>query len=276
MSYNIGDIVWAQLRGYPFWPSIISCEPGTTLYRRDTGKQLQHHVTFLAENGAHSWVLVKSLKTFEPDDTEDKNVHKFIQRKYLPEWGRGHKLAMHAALEILLERAGAVRVGSSLLNPVDGSRFHSRLTEPDAAHGDLLGVGDLLAAAASDNRRKVAADFFTQSQDSPGISDLNTPVSSPLSASHRLTSPDSSLRLHLSPDLFSPAAPVTPPSPDPPPFSPLTQPHISPPHLVLSPSPSPQPVVLPPPQPNAVPPVQSNPQRPDTQEPIHETGDTCR
>ena len=86
-------------------------------------------------------------------------------------------------------------------------------------------VGDPSVAAG----RKVAADFWSQSssenetmdQASSGIFNFcSTPTTSPTSASHRLTSPESSFSLRLSPDLLPHSSFSLHLSPDSPPPSP--------------------------------------------------------
>ena len=57
ISYNVGEIIWAKIRGYPWWPAIIT---GT----EDDNKEKKYAVSFIGDN-THSSLAKKCLDKFE-------------------------------------------------------------------------------------------------------------------------------------------------------------------------------------------------------------------
>ncbi|XP_050428215.1 histone-lysine N-methyltransferase NSD2-like isoform X2 [Adelges cooleyi] len=58
-GYKIGDIVWAKIGRYPFWPSVICVDPSSKIhYKECTGfkKSVCIHVRFCNDHGRRSWV----------------------------------------------------------------------------------------------------------------------------------------------------------------------------------------------------------------------------
>ena len=39
-DYKVGDLIWAKLPGYPFWPCMVSIEPTTGIYSKISGRNL--------------------------------------------------------------------------------------------------------------------------------------------------------------------------------------------------------------------------------------------
>ncbi|XP_025406749.1 uncharacterized protein LOC112680773 isoform X2 [Sipha flava] len=53
LDYKIGDIVWARIGKYPFWPSVVCVDPTSNTYIKD--KKFMIHVRFCNDKGRRSW-----------------------------------------------------------------------------------------------------------------------------------------------------------------------------------------------------------------------------
>ncbi|CAG5014243.1 unnamed protein product [Parnassius apollo] len=105
-EYQVGDLAWARMGTYPFWPCIISRDPisGTFVKKKLFGR-IEHdvlHVTFFGDNGRRGWIVDNMLRKFlgqlEFETTREKftsEVKKrdprlyaafFISEKKLPQW----------------------------------------------------------------------------------------------------------------------------------------------------------------------------------------------
>ncbi|XP_050438298.1 histone-lysine N-methyltransferase NSD2-like isoform X2 [Adelges cooleyi] len=61
VDYKVGDVVWAKIGRYPYWPSVICLEPNSNKYYKQYSKlrkSLCIHVRFCNDNGRRSWVRV--------------------------------------------------------------------------------------------------------------------------------------------------------------------------------------------------------------------------
>ncbi|XP_076647962.1 uncharacterized protein LOC143356289 [Halictus rubicundus] len=66
-DYNAGSIVWAHVRGYPWWPAIVCDSPETFTYYKlykHCQKPTKYFVTFFNDKLEYTWVHVRSLKPF--------------------------------------------------------------------------------------------------------------------------------------------------------------------------------------------------------------------
>ncbi|XP_022123425.2 histone-lysine N-methyltransferase, H3 lysine-36 specific [Pieris rapae] len=67
-EYQVGDLAWARMGSYPFWPSIVTREPSSNLFikKKLFGKLEKDiiHVTFLGDNGRRGWILVSMLRKY--------------------------------------------------------------------------------------------------------------------------------------------------------------------------------------------------------------------
>ncbi|CAF4911985.1 unnamed protein product [Pieris macdunnoughi] len=67
-EYQVGDLAWARMGSYPFWPSIVTREPTSNLFikKKLFGKLEKDliHVTFLGDNGRRGWILVTMLRKY--------------------------------------------------------------------------------------------------------------------------------------------------------------------------------------------------------------------
>jgi len=56
-SFNEGDIVWAKMEGYPWWPSLVFSHKGS--HSRTQGLQTEIHVQFFDKPPSRGWVKQK-------------------------------------------------------------------------------------------------------------------------------------------------------------------------------------------------------------------------
>ncbi|XP_055495576.1 DNA mismatch repair protein Msh6 [Leucoraja erinacea] len=66
-----GDVVWAKLEGYPWWPSLVYNHPTANEYLRGKGKSLRIHVQFFDDPPTRGWVSVKYAKKFTGLDAKE-------------------------------------------------------------------------------------------------------------------------------------------------------------------------------------------------------------
>lgn len=66
--YQVGDLAWARMGTYPFWPSIITRDPLSGLFvkKKLFGRVERNiiHVTFFGDNGRRSWIVENMLRRF--------------------------------------------------------------------------------------------------------------------------------------------------------------------------------------------------------------------
>ncbi|CAH2059654.1 unnamed protein product, partial [Iphiclides podalirius] len=67
-EYQVGDLAWARMGTYPFWPCIITRDPlsGTFVKKKLFGR-IEHdvlHVTFFGDNGRRGWIVDNMLRKF--------------------------------------------------------------------------------------------------------------------------------------------------------------------------------------------------------------------
>ncbi|XP_038051603.1 DNA mismatch repair protein Msh6-like [Patiria miniata] len=68
-KFHVGDIVWAKLEGYPWWPSLV-CNHPTLGKHVKQGKKPQVHVQFFDEPHSRSWIPEKYVESFKLQDFE--------------------------------------------------------------------------------------------------------------------------------------------------------------------------------------------------------------
>ncbi|PSN42109.1 hypothetical protein C0J52_02967 [Blattella germanica] len=67
-SWKPGDLAWARVSGYPYWPCMIALEPGSEVFTRSLNRGantlLQIHVQFFGDNGRRSWLYINCVMAF--------------------------------------------------------------------------------------------------------------------------------------------------------------------------------------------------------------------
>ena len=76
-SFNVGEVIWAKIRGYPWWPAMIT---GT----EDDNREKKYAVSFIGDN-THSSLAKKCLEKFEKglkmySNTKKKNLLDTIEK----------------------------------------------------------------------------------------------------------------------------------------------------------------------------------------------------
>jgi hypothetical protein len=77
ISFNVGELIWAKIRGYPWWPAIIT---GT----EDDNREKKYNVSFIGDK-SHSSLAKKCLEKFEKglklySNTKKKNLQDVIEK----------------------------------------------------------------------------------------------------------------------------------------------------------------------------------------------------
>ncbi|NXW79941.1 MSH6 protein, partial [Hirundo rustica] len=91
-EYSPGDLVWAKMEGYPWWPCLIYNHPTERTIVRGKGKSTRIHVQFFDDSPTRGWVSVKYLKPYKgSSDGETKKGGMFYSTK--PEIKRAMVLA---------------------------------------------------------------------------------------------------------------------------------------------------------------------------------------
>ncbi|NWY39455.1 MSH6 protein, partial [Sylvia atricapilla] len=91
-EYSPGDLVWAKMEGYPWWPCLIYNHPTERTIVRGKGKSTRIHVQFFDDSPTRGWVSVKYLKPYKgSSDRETMKGGMFYSTK--PEIKRAMVLA---------------------------------------------------------------------------------------------------------------------------------------------------------------------------------------
>ncbi|CAI9720918.1 mismatch repair Msh6 [Octopus vulgaris] len=69
-EFEVGDIVWSKLEGYPWWPSIV-CNHPTSKVHIKKGKVTEIHVQFFDDPISRAWVKARFVKPFTGADAKE-------------------------------------------------------------------------------------------------------------------------------------------------------------------------------------------------------------
>ncbi|XP_042718176.1 DNA mismatch repair protein Msh6 isoform X2 [Lagopus leucura] len=72
--YSPGDLVWAKMEGYPWWPCLIYNHPTEGTIVRGKGSTSRIHVQFFDVNPTRGWVSIKYLRPYK--GSSDREVLK--------------------------------------------------------------------------------------------------------------------------------------------------------------------------------------------------------
>ncbi|KAJ7397358.1 Histone-lysine N-methyltransferase NSD2 [Pitangus sulphuratus] len=123
LKYNVGDLVWSKVSGFPWWPCMVSADPVLHSYTKLKGQKKsfrQYHVQFFGDVPERAWIFEKSLVPFKEKDqfeqlcqesarqaltkAEKIKMLKPVSGKLRPQWEMGVKQASEAAAMALEER----------------------------------------------------------------------------------------------------------------------------------------------------------------------------
>ncbi|XP_076457037.1 DNA mismatch repair protein Msh6-like [Babylonia areolata] len=65
-----GDVVWAKLAGYPWWPSLVCNHPTANTFNKG-GKKPEIHVQFFDNPPTRAWVKASNVKPFKGSDAAE-------------------------------------------------------------------------------------------------------------------------------------------------------------------------------------------------------------
>uniref|UniRef100_A0A8C2KXI0 Nuclear receptor binding SET domain protein 2 n=1 Tax=Cyprinus carpio TaxID=7962 RepID=A0A8C2KXI0_CYPCA len=117
VQFSVGDVIWAKVSGYPWWPCIITTDPEINMHFRSKGKVrtgLLYHVQYFGNAPERGYVFEKSMVTFSgkhqyqslsrsnklPIDISGRK--QAIPRKFREQWETGVSQATEA-LGLLIE-----------------------------------------------------------------------------------------------------------------------------------------------------------------------------
>lgn len=63
-DFSPGDLVWAKLEGYPWWPCLVYNHPTEGILARGRGRTLRIHVQFFEDEPSRGWVSVRYLRPY--------------------------------------------------------------------------------------------------------------------------------------------------------------------------------------------------------------------
>ncbi|KAF9409251.1 hypothetical protein HW555_011338 [Spodoptera exigua] len=67
-AYQVGDLAWARMGTYPFWPSIITRDPANGIFvKKKLFGRIERdviHVTFFGDNGRRGWIVDTMLRKY--------------------------------------------------------------------------------------------------------------------------------------------------------------------------------------------------------------------
>ncbi|XP_072192884.1 histone-lysine N-methyltransferase NSD2 isoform X2 [Excalfactoria chinensis] len=123
LKYNIGDLVWSKVSGFPWWPCMVSADPILHSYTKLKGQKKsfrQYHVQFFGDAPERAWIFEKSLVPFKGKDqfeqlcqesakqaltkAEKIKMLKPVPGKLRPQWEIGVKQASEAVGMTVEER----------------------------------------------------------------------------------------------------------------------------------------------------------------------------
>ncbi|NXN93064.1 MSH6 protein, partial [Rhinopomastus cyanomelas] len=64
-DYSPGDLVWAKMEGYPWWPCLVYNHPTERTTVRGRGKSARLHVQFFDDSPTRGWVSIKYVRPYK-------------------------------------------------------------------------------------------------------------------------------------------------------------------------------------------------------------------
>uniref|UniRef100_A0A671SP45 Histone-lysine N-methyltransferase NSD2-like n=1 Tax=Sinocyclocheilus anshuiensis TaxID=1608454 RepID=A0A671SP45_9TELE len=120
--FSVGDVIWAKVSGYPWWPCMITTDPEINMHFKSKGKVLNsrtgllYHVQYFGNAPERGYVFEKSMVTFSgkhqyqslsrstklPIDISGRK--RAIPRKFREQWETGVSQATEALGLLIQER----------------------------------------------------------------------------------------------------------------------------------------------------------------------------
>ncbi|KAM5293111.1 DNA mismatch repair protein Msh6 isoform 10-T10 [Ctenodactylus gundi] len=70
-DFSPGDLVWAKMEGYPWWPCLVYNHPFDGTFIREKGKSIRVHVQFFDDTPTRGWVSKRMLKPYTGSKSKD-------------------------------------------------------------------------------------------------------------------------------------------------------------------------------------------------------------
>ncbi|XP_013373023.1 PREDICTED: DNA mismatch repair protein Msh6 [Chinchilla lanigera] len=70
-DFSPGDLVWAKMEGYPWWPCLVYNHPFDGTCVREKGKSVRVHVQFFDDSPTRGWVSKRLLKPYTGSKSKD-------------------------------------------------------------------------------------------------------------------------------------------------------------------------------------------------------------
>ncbi|XP_048208929.1 DNA mismatch repair protein Msh6 isoform X2 [Perognathus longimembris pacificus] len=70
-DFSPGDLVWAKMEGYPWWPCLVYNHPFDGTFIREKGKSARVHVQFFDDSPTRGWVNKRLLKPYTGSKSQE-------------------------------------------------------------------------------------------------------------------------------------------------------------------------------------------------------------
>lgn len=64
-EFSPGDLVWAKLEGYPWWPCLVYAHPTEGSLLRGRGRASRIHVQFFEDDPSRGWVSIRYIRPYK-------------------------------------------------------------------------------------------------------------------------------------------------------------------------------------------------------------------
>uniref|UniRef100_A0A6Q2Z9J0 Histone-lysine N-methyltransferase NSD3 n=1 Tax=Esox lucius TaxID=8010 RepID=A0A6Q2Z9J0_ESOLU len=72
-DHEVGDLVWAKVGTYPWWPCMVSCDPQMNVHTRiNTRGHREYHVQFFGSVAERAWIHEKRVVTYQGEHQFDE------------------------------------------------------------------------------------------------------------------------------------------------------------------------------------------------------------
>ncbi|KAJ8286320.1 hypothetical protein GJAV_G00037110 [Gymnothorax javanicus] len=84
-DWRVGDLVWAKVGTYPWWPCMVSCDPQLEVHTRiNTRGRREYHVQFFGSVAERAWVHEKRVAQYEGREQFEQLQHETLRRTTNP------------------------------------------------------------------------------------------------------------------------------------------------------------------------------------------------
>ncbi|XP_070788374.1 DNA mismatch repair protein Msh6 isoform X1 [Pituophis catenifer annectens] len=70
-DFSPGDLVWAKLEGYPWWPCLVYAHPTEGSLLRGRGRASRIHVQFFEDDPSRGWVSIRYIRPYKGSSGRD-------------------------------------------------------------------------------------------------------------------------------------------------------------------------------------------------------------